>query len=49
WSSVAVRWHFKRNPIRLFALQKKFQTGRTLPLCSIDTLGAIPNQAPAAA
>jgi integrase len=32
WSSDVVRRYFKRNPMRLFALQKQFQTGRTLPL-----------------
>ena len=32
WSSDVVRRYFKRNPMRLFALQKQFQTGTTLPL-----------------
>jgi hypothetical protein len=32
WSSDTVRRYFKRNPMRMFALQKQFQTGRTLPL-----------------
>jgi hypothetical protein len=32
WSSEVVRRYFKRNPMRLFTLQKQFQTGLTLPL-----------------
>jgi hypothetical protein len=32
WSSDTVCRYFKRNLMRLFALQKQFQTGRTLPL-----------------
>ena len=35
WSSEVVRRYFKRNPMRLFALQKQFQTGLTLPLITV--------------
>jgi hypothetical protein len=43
WSSDVVLRYFKRNPMRLFALQKQFQTGRTLFLLTRPLQGPIPS------